>query len=185
MIDDELKNRKGFIAALDQSGGSSRKILTNYGINETEYKNDEEMFDLIHKMRSRIITNPEFTGDSIFGVILFKHTMNNKIDGIDTVEYLKQKNILSFLKIDEGLEDLCDGVRLLKDIPNLDDVLTSAKKHGIIGTKMRSVIYDYNEFGIKTLIREQFSIAIEISKYGLIPIIEPEIDINAKTKRQI
>ena len=185
MVEEILKSKKGFIAALDQSGGSSKKTLLNYGIDENFYSTEEEMFDLIHKMRSRIIENKEFTSDKIIGVILFKRTMNGTINGENTVSYLNKKGILSFLKIDVGLEEEEDGVQILKDIPNLDELLIDAKKKGIIGTKMRSVIHDYNEYGIKNLIKQQFSLAKIIIDHGLIPIIEPEVSILSPQKRQI
>lgn len=180
---EELKNKKGFIAALDQSGGSSKKTLSNYGIENVQ--NDEEMFQKIHEMRSRIIRNEAFTSSHILGVILFKHTMDNPIDGKNTVLYLKEKNIPAFLKIDVGLAEKEDGVELLKEIPNLETLLEEAKKNGIIGTKMRSVIHEYNEFGIKQVIEQQFTLAKTIIKKGLIPIIEPEVDINSTSKMLI
>lgn len=182
---EELRTRKGFIAALDQSGGSSKKTLANYGIDESAITSDEVMFDFIHKMRSRIITNPAFTDKHILGVILFKNTMERDIDGINTVTYLKNKNIPSFLKIDLGLDTESDGVQLLKSIPALDEILDEGIKYGVVGTKMRSVIHEYNEYGIKKIIEQQFSLAKIIIAKGLVPIIEPEVDINAKNKRQI
>lgn len=181
---DILKNKKGFIAALDQSGGSSKKTLKNYGVNEDLITSDDVMFNYIHKMRSRIISNKYFD-ERIIGVILFEHTMKNDIDGVNTVKYLENKNIPAFLKIDVGLEDASDGVRLLKEIPNLDERLEEAKKYGIIGTKERSVILEYNEYGIKKVIDQQFKLAKQIIAHGLIPIIEPEVDINSKDKKQI
>lgn len=181
---DILKNKKGFIAALDQSGGSSKKTLVNYGVKESDITTDEVMFNYIHSMRSRIISNKYFD-ERIIGVILFEHTMKNDIDGINSVKYLEQKGIPVFLKIDVGLEDESDGVRLLKDIPNLDERLEEAKKYGIIGTKERSVILEYNEYGIKKVIEQQFKLAKQIIAHGLIPIIEPEVDINSKDKKQI
>lgn len=182
---EELRTRKGFIAALDQSGGSSKKTLANYGIDESAITSDEVMFDFIHKMRSRIITNPAFTDKHILGVILFKNTMERDIDGVNTVTYLKNKNIPSFLKIDLGLDTESDGVQLLKSIPALDEILDEGIKYGVVGTKMRSVIHEYNEYGIKKVIEQQFSLAKKIIAKGLVPIIEPEVDINAKNKRQI
>ena len=182
---EELKVRKGFIAALDQSGGSSKKTLVNYGINKSDITSDDVMFDYIHEMRKRIITNEYFTDKHILGVILFKNTMERDIQGINTVTYLKNKNIMSFLKIDLGLEEECDGVQLLKDIPNLDEILDNGIKYGIIGTKMRSVIHEYNEYGIKRLVEQQFSLAKKIIAKGLVPIIEPEVDINALDKKHI
>lgn len=181
---DILKNKKGFIAALDQSGGSSKKTLINYGVKESDITTEEVMFNYIHTMRSRIISNKYFD-ERIIGVILFEHTMKNDIEGLNTVKYLEQKGIPAFLKIDVGLEDESDGVRLLKDIPNLDERLEEAKKYGIIGTKERSVILEYNEYGIKKVIEQQFKLAKQIIAHGLIPIIEPEVDINSKDKKQI
>lgn len=181
---DILKNKKGFIAALDQSGGSSKKTLINYGVKESDITTEEVMFNYIHSMRSRVISNKYFD-ERIIGVILFEHTMKNDIEGLNTVKYLKEKGIPAFLKIDVGLEDESDGVRLLKDIPNLDERLEEAKKYGIIGTKERSVILEYNEYGIKKVIEQQFKLAKQIIAHGLIPIIEPEVDINSKDKKQI
>lgn len=184
MIED-LKTKKGFIAAMDQSGGSSKKTLVNYGFDESAITSDEVMFDLIHEMRSRIISNDAFNSDSIIGAILFYDTMKRDIDGVNTVTYLKNKGIYSFLKIDVGLEDECDGVRMLKDIPNLDEVLDEAISYGVVGTKMRSVINEYNEYGIKKLVEQQFNLAKQIITKGLIPIIEPEVSIDAKNKKII
>ena len=181
---DILKNKKGFIAALDQSGGSSKKTLINYGVKESDITTEEVMFNYIHTMRSRVISNKYFD-ERIIGVILFEHTMKNDIEGLNTVKYLEQKGIPAFLKIDVGLEDESDGVRLLKDIPNLDERLEEAKKYGIIGTKERSVILEYNEYGIKKVIEQQFKLAKQIVAHGLIPIIEPEVDIYSKDKKQI
>ena len=181
---DILKNKKGFIAALDQSGGSSKKTLINYGVKESDITTEEVMFNYIHSMRSRIISNKYFD-ERIIGVILFEHTMKNDIEGLNSVKYLEEKGIPAFLKIDVGLEDESDGVRLLKSIPNLDERLEEAKKYGIIGTKERSVILEYNEYGIKKVIEQQFKLAKQIIAHGLIPIIEPEVDINSKDKKQI
>lgn len=184
MIED-LKTKKGFIAAMDQSGGSSKKTLANYGVDESSITSDEVMFNYIHEMRSRIISNDAFNSDSIIGAILFYDTMKRDIDGINTVEYLKNKGIYAFLKIDVGLEDECDGVRLLKDIPDLDEILDEAVSYGVIGTKMRSVISEYNEYGIKKVVEQQFKLARQIIAKGLIPIIEPEVSIDAKNKKLI
>ena len=183
-IIEDLKNKKGFIAALDQSGGSSKKTLVNYGFDEKDITSDEVMFDFIHKMRERIITNKAFD-ERIIGTILFENTMKKNVDGINTVKYLENKGIPSFLKIDVGLEDEDDGILMLKDISNLEERLEKAKDYGIIGTKMRSVIKEYNEYGIKKLIEQQFKLAKIIMAHGLIPIIEPEVDINASHKKQI
>ena len=188
MMDNEkleiMKNRNGFIAALDQSGGSSAKTLKLYGINEDEYSSEEEMFDLIHAMRTRVMKSKEFTSEKIVGVILFEQTMNRKIDDKYTSEYLWNKNILSFLKVDKGLAELENGVQLMKDIPNLEETLRVAKERGIFGTKMRSVIKEANELGIKKIVKQQFELANYIASFGLVPIIEPEVDINAPDKEE-
>lgn len=184
-IIDMLSNKKGFIAALDQSGGSSKRTLANYGIKEDLITSDDVMFDYIHNMRSRIITSDAFNEKRILGVILFKNTMERDIDGVNTVKYLSNKGIPAFLKIDVGLEDVDGGVQLLKDIPNLEESLENAKTYGIIGTKMRSVIKEYNEYGIKKVVEQQFNLAKVIMAHGLIPIIEPEVDIHANNKKQI
>ena len=181
---DIMKNRPGFIAALDQSGGSSAKTLRLYGINEDEYNGEDEMFDLIHAMRTRVMKSKEFTSDKIVGVILFEQTMNRKIDDQYTSEYLWSKNILSFLKVDKGLKDLENGVQLMKDIPNIEDTLKVAVERGIFGTKMRSVIKEANEEGIKEIVKQQFEIAKVIAGFNLVPIIEPEVDINAPDKEK-
>lgn len=180
-----MKNKKGFIAALDQSGGSSAKTLKNYGILESDYNTDEEMFDLIHEMRTRVMTSKSFTNEKILGVILFEETMNRKILNKLTSDYLwEDKQILSFLKIDKGLEEEQNGVQLMKDIPNLSDLLKKAHDLGIFGTKMRSVIHSYNETGIKKIVKQQFDLAKIIYNNGLIPIIEPEVSIDSKDKEK-
>ena len=181
---DIMKNRQGFIAALDQSGGSSAKTLKLYGISEDEYNGEDEMFDLIHAMRTRVMKSKEFTSDKIVGVILFELTMNRKIDDMYTSEYLESKNILSFLKVDKGLAELNNGVQVMKDIPGLEDTLDLAVERGIFGTKMRSVIKECNLEGIKSVVKQQFDIAKIIASKGLVPIIEPEVDINAPDKEQ-
>ena len=181
---DIMQNRLGFIAALDQSGGSSAKTLRLYGVNEDSYSSEEEMFDLIHAMRTRVMKSKEFTSEKIVGVILFEQTMNRKIDDMYTSEYLWKKNILSFLKVDKGLKDLENGVQLMKDIPGLEDTLDVAVERGIFGTKMRSVIKEANEEGIKEIVKQQFEIAKIIANKGLVPIIEPEVDINAPDKEK-
>lgn len=178
-----LKSRNGFIAALDQSGGSSKKTLANYGISEEAYHTEEEMFNLIHEMRKRIISNDNFTSAKILGVILFNHTMNNKIDEEYTADYLWQKKkILSFLKIDKGLDEEKDGVQLFKDIPTLEQDLELALKRNVIGTKMRSVIHEVNSEGIEKVVEQQFKVGRIIASFGLVPIIEPEVDIYAIEK---
>ena len=183
---ERIKNGKGFIAALDQSGGSTPKALRLYGIDEDQYKNEEEMFDLVHKMRSRIIKSPAFTSDRILAAILFKVTMNSKIDGMYTGDYLwEKKQILPILKIDEGLDVEKDGVQLMKPMKHLDELLENAKERNIFGTKMRSVIKELNEESIKKVVDQQFELAKKISNAGFVPIIEPEVDIHAKDKEKI
>lgn len=178
-----MTNKEGFIAALDQSGGSSGKTLKLYGIDNDKYQNDDEMFNLIHNMRTRVMTSKSFTSDKIIGVILFEETMNRKINNELTADYLwNNKQIISFLKIDKGLADKKDGVQLMKDIPNLDDTLSLAVERGIFGTKMRSVIYEANEEGIKEIVKQQFDLAKKIYSYGLIPIVEPEVNIDSNEK---
>ena len=182
---DRMKTGKGFIAALDQSGGSTPKALLQYGIPEDSYSNDEEMFDLVHAMRTRIITSPDFNEDNILGAILFENTMDRSIEGVPTSEYLwKNKRIVPFLKVDKGLADLADGVKLMKPIPGLGTLLARAVKQGIFGTKMRSVIMEANPKGIRKIVEQQFEIAKIILKAGLVPIIEPEVDITSKDKQE-
>ena len=178
-----MKNNKGFIAALDQSGGSSAKTLSLYGIGEDKYSSEDEMFSLIHEMRKRVITSKSFTNNHIIGTILFEKTMNSKIEDKYTADYLwENKKIISFLKIDKGLSDLNNGVKLMKEIPQLEESLEKAKEKHIFGTKMRSVIYEANLDGIKEIVKQQFEYAKIICNSGLVPIIEPEVDINAKDK---
>lgn len=180
-----IKNDNGFIAALDQSGGSTPKALRLYGIDEQSYKNDEEMFDLIHQMRSRIIKSKAFRSDRILGAILFEMTMQRKIDEKFTADYLwSEKNIVSFLKVDKGLEEEKDGVKVMKDILNLEQTLQKALSFGIFGTKMRSVILKANEEGIKKVVKQQFEFAKRILKQGLVPIVEPEVYINCVDKEK-
>ena len=179
----KAKLGKGFIAALDQSGGSTPKALKLYGVEETEYNGEAEMFDLIHAMRSRIIQSPVFTSERILGAILFEMTMNRKIDGKGSAEYLWQnKQILPFLKIDNGLADETNGAQIMKPIPELSSRLESAKSHGVFGTKMRSVIKLANKTGVADVVRQQFEIGKEIVSAGLVPIIEPEVDIKSPEK---
>ena len=180
-----VKNGKGFIAALDQSGGSSSKTLARYGIPETEYHSEEEMFDLIHEMRKRVFTSKEFNNSHILGAILFERTMNSKVDGMYTADYLwNEKKIVSFLKVDKGLAEEKNGVKLMKEIPGLVDTLKHAKEKNIFGTKMRSVIYEANEEGIREIVKQQFEFAKTICNEGLVPIIEPEVDINSQEKEK-
>ncbi|MGA0145815.1 MAG: fructose bisphosphate aldolase [Ilumatobacteraceae bacterium] len=178
-----LRSGKGFIAALDQSGGSTPKALRLYGIEESEYSSEAEMFDLIHAMRSRMITSSAFTGDRVLGAILFEGTMDRQIDGIGSAEYLwSKKKVVPFLKVDKGLEDEVDGVQMMKPMPQLDDLLTRAVGNGIFGTKMRSVIKIADPTGIKNVVAQQFAVGRQILAAGLVPIIEPEVDINSPSK---
>jgi len=180
-----MHSGKGFIAALDQSGGSTPKALSQYGVQESSYSNDEEMYTLVHEMRTRIIKSPAFESDYILGAILFENTMDRKIDGQWTADYLwEKKNIVPFLKVDKGLTDLASGVQLMKPIPNLDDLLTRAVERNIFGTKMRSVIKEANPDGIRDIVEQQFRVGLQIFNKGLIPIIEPEIDIYSADKEK-
>ena len=183
---DRMKNGKGFIAALDQSGGSTPKALLNYGVTEDKYSNDEEMFKLVHEMRKRIITNEAFTSDRILAAILFKVTMNSKVGDKYTGDYLwEEKGIVPILKIDEGLDEEKDGAQLMKPFKHLDELLENAKERNIFGTKMRSVVKELNEESIKKVVDQQFDYAKKISNAGFVPIIEPEVDIHAKDKAEI
>ena len=182
---DIVKNRPGFIAALDQSGGSTGKSLKNYGINEDEYSSEEEMFSLIHEMRKRVFTSKSFTSEHILGAILFEKTMLSKVGDEFTADYLwNEKKIVSFLKVDKGLAEEVNGVKLMKEIPNLAEELREANEKNVFGTKMRSVIYSANEEGIKAIVKQQFEFAKIICDAGLVPIIEPEVDINAPDKEK-
>lgn len=181
----QMHTGKGFIAALDQSGGSTPKALLQYGIAESSYSNDEEMFDLVHEMRTRIIKSPAFTSQYILGAILFENTMYRTIDGQYTADYLwEQKNIVPFLKVDKGLTEIEDGVQLMKPITDLNQLLKQAVEKNIFGTKMRSVIKEANPNGIKKVVEQQFEIAKQIAKFGLVPIIEPEVDIYSTDKKE-
>ena len=177
---EKMRNGKGFIAALDQSGGSTPKALKLYGVNEDQYSNEAEMFDLIHKMRTRIIKSPAFNEEKILGAILFEQTMDSKIDGKYTADFLwEEKRVLPFLKIDKGLNDLdADGVQTMKPNPGLADLLKKANERHIFGTKMRSVIKKASPAGIARVVDQQFEVAAQIVAAGLVPIIEPEVDIN-------
>ena len=182
---DQVKAGKGFIAALDQSGGSTPKALKLYGIDETEYSGDAAMFDLIHQMRSRLIKSKAFNGDRIVGAILFEMTMERQIDGIGSAEFLwNKKKIVPFLKIDNGLAAESNDVQLMKPIPELSARIAAANKHGVFGTKMRSVINLANTAGIEAVVSQQFEIGKEIIAGGLIPIIEPEVNIKSEQKAQ-
>lgn len=183
---ERMKNGKGFIAALDQSGGSTPKALLNYGVTEDAYSNEEEMFDKVHEMRKRIIKDEAFTSDRILAAILFKVTMNSKIDGKFTGDYLwEEKGIVPILKVDEGLDEEKDGAQLMKPFKHIDELLENAKERNIFGTKMRSVVKELNEESIKKVVEQQFDYAKKISAAGFVPIIEPEVDIHAKDKAEI
>lgn len=181
---EKMKNGKGFIAALDQSGGSTPKALRLYGVEETAYSNDEEMFTLVHEMRTRIIKSPSFTSDRVLAAILFENTMDRKIDDKFTADYLWDvKGIIPILKVDKGLMDLDGGVQLMKPIPGLDKLLARARdERHIFGTKMRSVIKEAAEEGIKKIVDQQFEIGLQIAAAGLVPILEPEVDIHCPDK---
>ena len=181
---EKMKNGKGFIAALDQSGGSTPKALRLYGVEESAYSNDEEMFTLVHEMRTRIIKSPSFTSDRVLAAILFENTMDRKIDDKFTADYLWEvKGIIPILKVDKGLMDLEGGVQLMKPIPGLDKLLARARdERHIFGTKMRSVIKEAAEEGIKKIVDQQFEIGLQIAAAGLVPILEPEVDIHCPDK---
>lgn len=180
-----MAHAKGFIAALDQSGGSTPKALKAYGIDPESYNGEDEMFRLVHEMRTRMITSPAFKGDRIIGVILFERTMRDKIEGIPTAEYVwEKKHIVPFLKVDKGLQEEKNGVQLMKDFPELEKLLADGVKYGVFGTKMRSFIKSANPEGIKAIVDQQFEWAERILKAGLIPIIEPEVDIHASDKKE-
>ena len=180
-----MREGKGFIAALDQSGGSTPKALKLYGVQETEYANETEMFDQIHKMRSRMMTSPAFTGERVLGAILFEGTMDRDVEGVGTAEYLwTRKNIVPILKVDKGLDDEVNGVQLMKPMPELNALLVRAVAKGIFGTKMRSVIKEANAAGIKAVVAQQFAVGRQILAAGLVPIIEPEVDIHSPNKAE-
>lgn len=183
---EKMMHGDGFIAALDQSGGSTPKALKAYGVPETAYQTTEEMFDLVHQMRTRIITSPAFDAKHILGAILFEQTMESKIEDLYTAEYLlEKKNILPFLKVDKGLEDELNGVQLMKPLSDLPDLLGRAREHGIFGTKMRSVIKANHPAGIKDIVTQQFIYGKQIVNAGLVPILEPEVDIHSEDKADI
>jgi fructose-bisphosphate aldolase class I len=182
---EKVKAGPGFIAALDQSGGSTPKALKSYGIDESAWSTEEEMFDRVHEMRTRIITSPSFGGDRILGAILFEGTMDREIDRMPTAEYLwTVKGVVPFLKVDKGLADLADGVQLMKPIPGLDALLERARSKGVFGTKERSLIKQANPDGISAIVKQQFELGQQISAHGLVPILEPEIDINCPEKEK-
>ncbi|MGA1183322.1 MAG: class I fructose-bisphosphate aldolase, partial [Ilumatobacteraceae bacterium] len=182
---DRMRNGKGFIAALDQSGGSTPKALALYGIAESEYSGEAQMFDLIHAMRTRMIKSPAFSGDRVLGAILFEGTMDREIDGVGSATYLwENKQVVPFLKVDKGLADEGNGVQLMKPMPDLDGLLGRAVGKGIFGTKMRSVIKLANRDGIVAVVAQQFAVGRQIIGHGLVPIIEPEVDIKSPQKAE-
>lgn len=181
----KISNANGFIAALDQSGGSTPKALGNYGISDDAFSNEDEMFALVHEMRTRIIKSPAFNGEKIIGAILFEKTMDNAIDGTPTAQYLwEELGVVAFLKVDKGLADEADGVQIMKPMPELDALLERANAAGIFGTKMRSVINSASPSGIAAVIAQQFEVGNQILGHGLVPIIEPEVNINAADKAE-
>ncbi|GAB4360044.1 MAG: fructose bisphosphate aldolase [Oricola sp.] len=181
----QVANKDGFIAALDQSGGSTPKALRLYGVPESAWSNEDEMFDLIHRMRTRIIKSPAFTGDKVMGAILFEQTMDREIDGVPTAQYLWEKRgVVPFLKVDKGLAEETDGVRLMKPMPGLDALLERAVSKGIFGTKMRSVIDAANPKGIAAIVDQQFEVGKQILAHGLVPILEPEVTISIPDKAE-
>jgi len=181
----KLREGQGFIAALDQSGGSTPKALRLYGVEEKEYTTDAEMFDLIHAMRTRIAQAPAFTGDKVLGAILFEMTMDREIGGKPAPDFLwQERGVVPFLKVDKGLADSTDGVKLMKPMPDLDTLLTRGAKAGIFGTKMRSVIDAANTAGIEAIVAQQFAVGIQILGHGLVPIIEPEVTISIQDKAE-
>jgi fructose-bisphosphate aldolase class I len=180
-----MREGKGFIAALDQSGGSTPKALSLYGVQENEYSGDVEMFDQIHAMRTRMVKSPAFSGEQVLGAILFEGTMDRQIDGVGSAEFLwKNKKVIPFLKIDKGLADEENGVQVMKPNPDLGALLDRAKAQGVFGTKMRSVIKVANKDGIKAVVTQQFEVGRQILAAGLVPIIEPEVDIHSPSKAE-
>ncbi|MFP5257329.1 MAG: fructose bisphosphate aldolase [Acidimicrobiia bacterium] len=182
---EKVRAGKGFIAALDQSGGSTPKALRLYGIEEDQYSSEAEMFDRIHEMRTRIITSPAFDGDRILGAILFEMTMDRQVEGRDTAEYLwQEKQVVPFLKVDKGLAEEAHGAQVMKPMPGLDDLLARAKAKGVFGTKMRSVIKLADPTGVAAVVDQQFEVGRQILAAGLVPIIEPEVDIKSPQKAE-
>lgn len=181
----KIQTQPGFIAALDQSGGSTPKALEAYGIDTSAYANEQQMFDMVHAMRSRIITSPAFDGAKILGAILFENTLDRTVQNLASSDYLwQQKNIVPFLKIDKGLAEKVGGVQLMKPIPELQTLLAKAKAQQVFGTKMRSVIWEANESGIQAIVAQQFAFAEQIIAAGLVPIIEPEVNIDSPQKTE-
>jgi len=182
---DKVRNGSGFIAALDQSGGSTPKALRLYGIEDDQWSTDDEMFDLMHAMRTRIVTSPAFTGDKVLGAILFEQTMDRQIDGRGSADYLwNVKHVVPFLKVDKGLADVADGAQVMKPIPDLRALLDRAVGLGVFGTKMRSVIAAADAAGVEAVVAQQFDVATQIIDAGLVPIIEPEVDITIADKAE-
>jgi fructose-bisphosphate aldolase class I len=180
---EKVKSSRGFIAALDQSGGSTPKALSLYGIKPEAYSGDQQMFDLMHAMRTRIVKSPAFDGNRVLAAILFEQTMDREIDGRGTADYLwSVKQVVPFVKVDKGLADEANGVQLMKEMPNLDALLTRAKARGVFGTKMRSVINRADSAGIEHVVAQQFTIAQQILAAGFMPIVEPEVNIHATDK---
>ncbi|MFP6814489.1 MAG: fructose bisphosphate aldolase [Pseudomonadales bacterium] len=181
----KMESASGFIAALDQSGGSTPKALGMYGVTEDAWSSDEEMFSVVHEMRTRIMMSPSFTGDRILAAILFENTMDREVGGRPTAQYLwQEKHVVPILKVDKGLAEEANGVQVMKPMPELDDLLDKARTNGIFGTKMRSVIKRSSSDGIATIVRQQFDIGKQIVAAGLVPIIEPEVDINCPEKAE-
>jgi fructose-bisphosphate aldolase class I len=180
----KMADGDGFIAALDQSGGSTPKALKGYGIEEGAWSNEEEMFGLIHEMRARIIASPAFTGEKVIGAILFERTMDGKVNGVATPEALIAKGVVPFIKIDKGLEDEADGVQLMKPNPTLDTLLARSKALGVFGTKERSVINSANATGIAAVVKQQFEIGLQVLGHEMMPIIEPEVNIKSETRSE-
>ena len=182
---DKVATGQGFIAALDQSGGSTPKALAQYGVDPSEYSGEDEMFDRVHAMRTRIMTSPSFTGERVLGAILFEGTMDRDVQGLPTATYLwQERQVVPFLKVDQGLADEQDGVQLMKDMPGLDALLARARDAGVFGTKMRSVIKSADPIGVQQVVDQQFAVGLRIVNAGLVPILEPEVDINAPDKAQ-
>jgi fructose-bisphosphate aldolase class I len=182
---EKMRTGTGFIAALDQSGGSTPKALKLYGVQESAYSGEDEMFDLIHGMRTRIMTSPSFGGDRVLGAILFEMTMDREVEGVPTATYLwDTKGVVPFLKVDKGLADEADGAQVMKPMPELGELLDKAVAAGVFGTKMRSVIKDANPAGVEAVVDQQFEVASQILSAGLVPIIEPEVDIHSSTKAE-
>jgi fructose-bisphosphate aldolase, class I len=182
---DRIAEGDGFVAALDQSGGSTPKALRQYGVSEDAYASEDEMFDLVHQMRTRIITSKAFTGDRILAAILFEGTMERQIEGVPSATYLwRTKNIVPFVKVDKGLADEADGVQVMNPMPGLDDLLARARDEGVFGTKMRSVVKLADEGGIRRIVEQQFEVGQRILEAGLVPILEPEVDIHSPQKQE-